>query len=231
LCFFRAHDSISATGRVLEYRGTSGKFRLSEVVTVENEGQGTCRLGDEDRQGNAGKSLESSEVVRNRGPESAFLEWVGAVFFGCRRVAILASMVMLAGALFLFFVGGYDTVVSFITYFDNYKAGLLKIELLKAADTFLVALALMIFGLGIFDLFVTGDEELECGLCRPDWLKFRSMDDLKRVLVKVILVILVVTFFEVVLSNFDKLTKSYEMLIIPGGIILIAGAMKLLKGS
>jgi uncharacterized membrane protein YqhA len=215
----------------LEYGGTSGKFRLGEVVTVENEGQGTCRLGDGDRRGNAGKSLENSVVVRSRGSESAFLERVGAVFFGCRRVAILASMVMLVGALFLFFVGGYETVGSFITYFDNYKAGMLKTDLLKAADTLLVALALMIFGLGIFDLFVTGDEELECGLCRPNWLKFRSMDDLKRVLVKVIIVILVVTFFEAVLSNFDKLNKPYEMLIIPGGIILIAGAMRLLKGS
>ena len=58
------------------------------------------------------------------------------------------------------------------------------------------------------------------------WIKIRSIGDLKNVLAEVIVVILFVKFLEVALLNLEKM--EWDLLVLPGSILLLAIALKFL---
>lgn len=67
-------------------------------------------------------------------------------------------------------------------------AKLLVVDCVEMADLILLAVALYITGLGLFELFIAPTP-------MPDWLLITSLDDLKSKLINIIVVALAVTFF------------------------------------
>ena len=63
------------------------------------------------------------------------------------------------------------------------------VELIAVMDTFLIATALYIFAVGLYELFIA-DLEL------PEWLNIHNMHDLKAKLSGVIILVMAVTFLE-----------------------------------
>ncbi len=101
-------------------------------------------------------------------------------------------------------------------------------------DSFLVAIFLLVFSYGIYELFVScldparqdqGQSEGDQAIMRL--LSINSLDDLKQNLIKVISVILIVTLFENAVAI--KLSSPLELVLFAGAIVLIALAMLLIS--
>jgi uncharacterized membrane protein YqhA len=103
-------------------------------------------------------------------------------------------------------------------------------------DSFLVAIFLLVFAFGLYELFVSeidparderekssGDKAI-LGL-----LSIRNLDDLKRNLVKVITAILIVTLFENAVAV--ELKQPIELVYYGGMIVLVAVALYVIQLS
>jgi uncharacterized membrane protein YqhA len=156
------------------------------------------------------------------------MDRLAIALFSLRHVAVIAVFCSMMGSIFLLGLGAYKTYQIVESFFVDYNVPLVAVELIKIADTFLISLALMIFAFGVFDLFVHNVSAVICPV-KPGWLTFRHIDDLKQVLAKVILVILLIAFFELVLKAAPSLDEAWELLIFPVGMLLFAWAFKLLK--
>lgn len=96
-------------------------------------------------------------------------------------------------------------------------------ELVAVVDGYLLAAIMLIFALGIYELFVNKINEAEGSEFASRLLLIRSLDDLKDRLANVILLILIVKFFQQALNL--KYVTVTDLLSLSIGIILIAGAL------
>jgi len=87
-------------------------------------------------------------------------------------------------------------------------------EFVSAVDIFLFSTVLFIFALGIYELFINKIDVVNRNKEeRPNWLVVKSIDDLKTSLGKVILMILIVSFFEHSLSmKYDSILFRRQLL-------------------
>ena len=96
----------------------------------------------------------------------------------------------------------------------------------SSVDIYLFATVLLIFSMGLYELFIskisTAGRHQDS---RPQWMKINSLDDLKSALGKVILMILIVWFFEQ--SLIIKYHTALDLLYLGVGILLVAGALYL----
>ena len=103
----------------------------------------------------------------------------------------------------------------------------LKIEMVAhtvgAIDGFLLATILLIFALGLYELFISDIDEAKKSGQSAKVLVINSLDDLKSKLAKVILMILVVTFFEVSLSM--SFTSALDLVYFSLGILMVSLAL------
>lgn len=156
------------------------------------------------------------------------------VFNIFRYFSFMAIICSLIGSLLLFFVGGMETYSALqITFLDYSLAGHENLpfsdtataHLLKALDTFLIALVLFIFARGIYILFISNKGKVENDDVLK-WNKTPNIKHLKNVLAEVTIIILFVVFLEVILKNIDDL--RWEFIIIPVSILLLALGLKYL---
>lgn len=107
-----------------------------------------------------------------------------------KLLIIIPIVSLLIGATFLFFQGAYQLLSSIYSFFiaphENYGP-VLAANFISVMDTFLLAVVLYIFAVGLYELFI-GPLDL------PDWLKIEGIDQLKAKLASVIVLILAVTF-------------------------------------
>jgi uncharacterized membrane protein YqhA len=135
----------------------------------------------------------------------------------------------------MFFIGTVKTFKAFSSYFAIKAQGsgighvpaadLSTSSLIKSIDAFLIALVLMIFAYGVYSLFIRKIGVDEAGVF--DWLKVSNVGHLKNILAELIIVILFVKFLEVAIINLNNLT--WEMLILPASILLLALSLRFLK--
>nr|WP_281377074.1 YqhA family protein [Deinobacterium chartae] len=101
----------------------------------------------------------------------------------------VASSLLLAAGLFV--SAAVDTVKLLLEHFTHgphrISSHMLAIEAVEQADTYLIATALLITGFGLYELFVAP-------LRVPAALSARTLDDLKRKLLGVTVVVLAVDF-------------------------------------
>lgn len=126
--------------------------------------------------------------------------------YGTRFTTFLAVIGSLIASIVLFAKGTINISRGVYYFFTNVGKNQiddhhLVAEFVSAIDIFLFSTVLFIFALGIYELFINkidlvnrNKEE------RPNWLVVKSIDDLKTALGKVILMILIVSFFEHSLS-------------------------------
>jgi uncharacterized membrane protein YqhA len=97
--------------------------------------------------------------------------------------ALLASM-------FAFLLGVVKTGFVFVELITMYgKDPIIAMHLVEIMDVFLIAIALFMFSVGTYELFI-GDIEL------PEWLVIRNLHDLMVKLGSVIILVMVVTFLK-----------------------------------
>lgn len=148
------------------------------------------------------------------------------------------AMIAVIGAIlssFILFIQGFGLIIKGLVGFfeDPYeKYEILFEKLVSSVDVFLFALVLIIFGVGVYELFIANvDPEEKPADSRPTWLKISSVDDLKSSLGKVILMVLIVSFFKHVLEITAEMWSPLALLYLAIGILLIAGALYLTHKS
>ena len=148
------------------------------------------------------------------------------------------SFIAVVGAIlssFILFIQGFGLIIKGLVGFfqdpyEKYEA--LFEKLVSSVDVFLFALVLIIFGVGVYELFIANvDPEDKPAETRPNWLKIGSVDDLKSSLGKVILMVLIVSFFKHVLEITEEMWTPLALLYLAIGILLIAGALYLTHKS
>lgn len=118
-------------------------------------------------------------------------------------MVILPVIASVVAALALIIAGSYEIYDGIEGFFSPKVKGhavaiYLQVTLLtsivSAIDFFLIATVLLIFGVGLYELFISQIDFLERS--QGNVLLVHSLDQLKTKLVKVILMILIVTFFK-----------------------------------
>jgi uncharacterized membrane protein YqhA len=162
------------------------------------------------------------------------------LLFGLRFVTFLAVIGSMFASIALFVRSSmkvYDGLVVFVgghlpdahSAHDGVELEPLQIlvrAFIQAVDGYLFAMVLIIFSMGIYELFINKMDPVNKKTdSRPGWLQIDSIDDLKSSLGKVILMIMIVQFFEHTLSL--KYSGITELLLLGVGILLISAALYL----
>ncbi len=156
-----------------------------------------------------------------------------------RIIIILGVAGLLAGSAVVFVMGMLETVYlckTFVIHLVHHGLDFkvfsneVIVVIITIVDDFLLGIVLLIFGLGIYDLFISRIEPAERQQdVRPDWLIFGSLEEFKNVLGKVIMMILIINFLRFVVgANF---VTSKDILFLGLGVAAIAFALRLSLGG
>jgi uncharacterized membrane protein YqhA len=140
--------------------------------------------------------------------------------------SIFLSIIMFVEGLILIFHASTYFISSLTTQGSNIDEAKIVIMVISTVDKFLISTVLLIFGMGIYELFISKiDHNQKIEDNRPGWLHVKSLDDLKESLGRVILLILIVAFFEHTLLI--KYESALDLLYLGIGILLISGSLYL----
>ena len=139
---------------------------------------------------------------------------------GLSRYLVLAAVLgfaLLSIATFIW--GGAKTVLLFSDLLDGaWRKDFSLVKLLQVIDTYLLAIVQLIVALGLYELFI-GDLDL------PDWLHIRSLDDLKKSVVDVLVIFVAIKGVEVL---FDSGTSADRLRSV-GAVALLIGALTMFR--
>ena len=153
------------------------------------------------------------------------------IFLGVIGLIVCSTIVFVMGIL-----ETYNVVVQLVSHIFNHGLHFHEIYnsiivgVITIVDDFLLGIVLLIFSLGTYDLFISRiDPAEEQDDIRPDWLVFNSLDELKSVLGKVVLMIMIINFLKYTVDT--PLETPLQLLYLGGGIALIALSMKWSHGE
>lgn len=151
-----------------------------------------------------------------------------------RYVSVVAVISSFVGSAFMFAIGavkvakgGYYFLTGTLPEWSPAHltpGDTATILIIASLDSFLIALALLYFAYGMHALVI--DPEGQRKSNAPAWLVPKSIKDLKETLAHVIIIILFVLFVDQVWLHLYDL--SWEILVIPASIALLALAVKLM---
>jgi uncharacterized membrane protein YqhA len=153
------------------------------------------------------------------------MERLGRLLALARYIILLGVIASLALSLVLFIVIlGHSAIViteapAAITSIKALK--LLIVDSIELADLALLAVALYITGVGLFELFIAP-------VHMPEWLTITSLDDLKSRLVNIVVVALSVSFFGQVVT-WNGVTNLLPLGVAIGVVILALAAFGALR--
>ena len=133
-----------------------------------------------------------------------------------RYITILAVILSILSAFTLIVIGSWDIIEAVIFYNPLLDASIgsnneLLFKLISAIDLFLIGIVLLIFGFGIYELFVS-EIDFANAKFSESTLKIRDLDQLKNKIIKVIIIVLIVKFFEKVLKFSENFTTPMDIL-------------------
>lgn len=139
--------------------------------------------------------------------------------------AVIASII---SALLLIVIASYDSFIAvkdlLYSLSDKNLYKTVKLEFLanifSALDYYLIATVLLIFGKGLYELFISKLEVAEKDRSSSKILIIKSLDDLKDKFVKLILLVLMVTFFKYAFTY--RYENIESLLYLSAGIFIIS---------
>jgi len=151
-----------------------------------------------------------------------------------RLVVLAAVIISLISSLAMFYMATIDSaymIMHLVEYPILDNAARLELRsttithVVELIDGYLLAIVLLIFGLGLYELFISKIDAAEESENSSQVLLINSLDDLKARLAKVILMILIVKYFEYALDM--HFNTPLELLEFAGGIALLGLALYL----
>lgn len=156
------------------------------------------------------------------------------LLWSVRLVVMVAVVASLCAALAMLYMAAVDTVV-LVGHAVHYAGPGVTVEaqaamrltaithVVEIVDGFLLSAFLIIFGLGLYELFISKIEVAQGTAFAESILYVRSLDDLKGKLAQVVVIMLVVKFFEHAAGV--KPTSPYELVLSAGAVTLIGLAL------
>ena len=156
-------------------------------------------------------------------------QWFEKMLWNSRFVVLVAVIVSLLTAFAMFYMTSVDAyyVISKLGEYtspdlmgharETFRASMLS-HVVEVIDGYLLATVLLIFSLGLYELFISKIEAVE-GSESSSVLAINSLDDLKTRLGRVVIMILIVNFFERAITL--EITSALELLALGAGIALI----------
>lgn len=190
-----------------------------------------------------GKPYEESRMDRIEA-------WLENRIFNCRFLTLMAVVGSLVGATLCFIKGSIfvaESVKVFVHHcIKGMNTGKVIMLLVEALDVYLIGTVMLIFGMGLYELFVDTlilpDGAVASSLlrsrssslfglfplrARPKWLEISSLDEMKTKLGHVIVMILLVGMFEK--SKKIVITTAMDLFLFSGSVALAAGCLYLLS--
>ena len=142
-----------------------------------------------------------------------------------RFIVLISVVLSIISSIILFLLGGWDIIQAII-----YKNPLLNndietnnellFNIISSIDLFLIGIVLLIFGFGVYELFIS-----EINFAKDKFadstLKINSLDQLKNKIIKVIIIVLIVKFFEKVLKLSHNFTTPEDLIFFSLSILAI----------
>jgi len=151
------------------------------------------------------------------------------VLWSSRLVIIVAVVASMAAALVMFYIATTDTIflIGQVLHYIELAArerdklhGVIVGSIAEIVDGYLFAVVMIIFSLGLYELFISKIDAAENSATAPRLLVIHSLDDLKERLAKVVFLILIVRYFEYALQF--PINGALDLLYLAVGITLIA---------
>lgn len=159
-----------------------------------------------------------------------------SILWNSRFVVLLAVLSSMVASFAMFFVATVDAARMAAHLLDYASSSLSVVDrsalraetvthVVEIVDGYLMATVMFIFSLGLYELFISNIEAAEHSEAGSNVLIINDLDDLKSRLAKVILMILIVKFFEIAIHM--KFNNALDLLYLAGGIALIGLALYL----
>ena len=148
-----------------------------------------------------------------------------------RFIVLLAVIFGMIGAIAIFMIASYDVwemvVLTYKFFFAHYHPenfhSIIIGGIIGAVDLYLIAVVLLLFSFGIYELFISRIDDAEDSEIGNKILAIHSLDELKDKLGKVVVMVLIVSFFKKVIHmNFGT---PLDMLYLAGSILALALAL------
>ena len=117
-----------------------------------------------------------------------------------RFVVLIAVILSVISSITLFLLGCWEIIQA--TIFNNplFNQSIntnnnLLCTIISSIDLFLIGIVLLIFGFGVYELFIS-EIDFAKGKFADSTLKINNLDQLKNKIIKVIIIVLIVKFFE-----------------------------------
>lgn len=166
------------------------------------------------------RSMNFPAILVTKSKLELFIEkWLYRIKY-LAAIAVLGSLI---SALALFVKSSivvFEGIVLFFTDIDCKIQDLTQV-FVESVDAYLFALVLIIFGIGVYELFISKIDPTEQNLAsRPSWLRVHNIDSLKSSLGSVILMVLIVSVFEYSLKA--EFSTARDILYLAIGVVLVA---------
>lgn len=164
--------------------------------------------------------------------EQSMFERVGEkALWSSRFVVLFAVVSSIVASIVLFIVGSYEignTIVLEVSYLLSsgpFSKEQLLVGIIAGIDFYLISVVLMIFGFGIYELFISKIDIARDNIAITI-LEIENLDELKQKIIKVIIMVLIVNFFERILkmpygSPEDLLWYAISVLALSVGIYIV----------
>ena len=147
------------------------------------------------------------------------------ILWSTRFVVIIAVVLSIISSISLFLIGGWDIIQA--TIFNNpifneniINSNDLLFKIISSIDLFLIGIVLLIFGFGVYELFIS-EIDFAKDKFADSTLKINNLDQLKNKIIKVIIIVLIVKFFEKVLKLSHNFTTPNDLLLFSISILSI----------
>jgi uncharacterized membrane protein YqhA len=161
----------------------------------------------------------------------------GAIW-NSRLVIIVAVVASLIVSFVMFYLATTDVAylvrdISKYASLDDVARDHLRAKIVAHAaaiiDSYLFATIMIIFGVGLYELFISRIQTIERDTLASRLLLIQSLDDLKDRLAKVVFLILIVRYFEFALQS--EISTAVDLLYLAIGIALVALSLFLTSRS
>jgi len=161
-------------------------------------------------------NLNKQKDIKNIGEQSLMERIFEKILWSTRYAVILAVVFSVLGSVALFVLGSYEIMETLFVNLpplimgETHDHSELLYKLITAIDLYLIGVVLLIFGFGIYELFIS-----KIDIARRDEavtiLEIENLEELKNKIIKVIIMVLIVSFFERILKISDSFTEPIHM--------------------
>ena len=138
------------------------------------------------------------------------------LLWNVRYVTLLAVILSIISSIYLMILGSWEIIEAILFYNPLIDSSIsenneLLFKIISSIDLFLIAIVLLIFGFGIYELFVS-EIDFTHSKFKESTLIIQDLDQLKNKIIKVIIIVLIVKFFEKILKYSESFSSTTDIL-------------------